>query len=1282
MREYRQWVNSSLRTELDKSSDDSREKLHASLALLPVDASQVDYLFARLIKATPSELPVLRDALKTHRSTLTPKLWTVLEPAKPGDGGLLPTASALASYAPDDPRWEGLAGKVSQALVSVNPVFLGSWLDALRPVRSKLTSPLATLFQERSVPETEQTLVTNILADYARDDPDRLAELLMVADPKAYVSLFPIVEKRAEQILPVFQAELAREATYSWNDPPLDPSWTEPSADLKGRIESAHGMVEKRFAFCQTMPLDRFVTTAKALDNSGYRPVRFRPFADGQDVKVAAVWTRDGCKWRMASGLTAEQVRTQDDELGQGSPDPAQTAGRVGRGSPGTRRVAAHDADRRSPALGESADSGRPSVPGRAGSGDPRPTLAGDLAMTKYVPVDVAGYEATDPQGKAAIHYAALWVEQTRPDDDAQMYVAATANEEKEAWKRLGGAKLVPRTQHALLGSDGKTRYCGVWGRPPRAGETARLPRHQSERNLEQSLATRSDQLLVDLAVSSAPPPTSTRVRAQASLAAAERILSAKPDDPIARYTRAMAYFHLGEDLKALVDLGLLIEKAPQFADVRHARVYRAIIHARLGQKKEAQEDLAFFQKGSTPESSKLYLAVVVASELGAGQSAAFERLEVALKRQPGDSGLAYDAACAYALASRALAKTDRASSERHAGRAIRLLEAAIKSGYSDYDHIQEDSDLDPIRDLPAFVDLIKESHPDRLYSEVWSADIRFDSKQSHGLDPAAQLRRCHELIAQGYRPVSLSTARTLPDGPLVTASVWHRPSVSEQARDDLAERQARAAAALVRLGRPAQVWPLLVHSPDPRLRSFIVNGLRPRGANPEVIAAEFDRLVKVGRGNDVGRGSPDPSQEPDRVGRGSPDPAQGADRRSPAPGASADSGTPSVPERAATLPVPGDARPTLSGDPRSRAARATNVMDAILFHPETSTLRALILTLGTYGAEWLSPGERDPLTAKLLDLYENDPDAGIHGAAEWTLRQWKQEERLKSAQAELSKLKDRGHRRWLINSQGQTFAVIDGPVQFRIGSPRGELDRDADELPHPRVIPRRFAIADKEVTVEQYDRFARAKPQFGLARSYLDKHSPEANGPMIGVSWFGAVAYCNWLSEQEGLPTDQWCYLPNDRRDYDAGMTIPADSFKRKGYRLPAEAEWEYACRAGTVTSRYYGLSKSLLEAYARYAANSNEHAWAGGRLLPNDLGLFDMLGNVYEWCQERNATYQPGGVESIHDEIINLRVPRLIRGGAFDYSPASVRSALRTGLLPWSQTSDSGFRLARTYQ
>ena len=91
-----------------------------------------------LLTAGPSELPVLRDALSPYGSTLSPRLWALLDSARPGESRLLPVAGALATYAPDEARWADLGAKVSRALVAVNPVFLGSWLDVLRPVRSKL----------------------------------------------------------------------------------------------------------------------------------------------------------------------------------------------------------------------------------------------------------------------------------------------------------------------------------------------------------------------------------------------------------------------------------------------------------------------------------------------------------------------------------------------------------------------------------------------------------------------------------------------------------------------------------------------------------------------------------------------------------------------------------------------------------------------------------------------------------------------------------------------------------------------------------------------------------------------------------------------------------------------------------------------------------------------------------------------------------------------------------------------------------------------------------------
>jgi eukaryotic-like serine/threonine-protein kinase len=268
--------------------------------------------------------------------------------------------------------------------------------------------------------------------------------------------------------------------------------------------------------------------------------------------------------------------------------------------------------------------------------------------------------------------------------------------------------------------------------------------------------------------------------------------------------------------------------------------------------------------------------------------------------------------------------------------------------------------------------------------------------------------------------------------------------------------------------------------------------------------------------------------------------------------------------------------------------------MDAILFHPETSMRRALILALGTYGLDGLSPGEREPLAARLLDLYKNDPDAGIHGAAEWTLRKRGQQDKVRELDAQLIQQNDWGERRWFINGQEQTFAIIEGPVEFRMGSPPTEPMREATmETSRRVIIPRRFAIAAKEVNLEQWQRFERTHAQHGLPPSFVKQYSPDPDGPMVGFTWYIAAEYCNWLSEQAGLPRDEWCYVPNESGVYAAGMSIPADVLRRIGYRLPTEAEWEYACRSGTVTRYPFGLSTELLKKYAWYQANSQDHAW-----------------------------------------------------------------------------------------
>jgi formylglycine-generating enzyme required for sulfatase activity len=442
-------------------------------------------------------------------------------------------------------------------------------------------------------------------------------------------------------------------------------------------------------------------------------------------------------------------------------------------------------------------------------------------------------------------------------------------------------------------------------------------------------------------------------------------------------------------------------------------------------------------------------------------------------------------------------------------------------------------------------------------------------------------------------------------------ATISETDKDSERVRDRLAERQARAAIALLRMGKVSQILPLLRHSSDPRLRSFIVNLLNPLGADPKRIVAELNQIV------------PHPK----------PTPAQGQE-----------------------------------------------LMDAVLFQPETSIRRALILALGTYGMGGLSSAEREPLTGMLLDLYLNDPDSGIHGAAEWTLRQCGQQEKLKKLDSELMKLKEWGNRRWFVNSLGQTFSVIEGPVEFRMGSPPTEPERAPDETLHRRIISRRFAISAKEVTVEQYKEFVRENPTDDHANN--DRYSPDPEGPMNSVVWYHAAAYCNWLSRKENLPE---CYETNGRGNYAAGMKIKPAALRLRGYRLPTEAEWEYACRAGTRTSRYYGSSRALLGPYAWYISTSQERTWPCGSIQPNELGLFDMLGNVWEWCQDVYQSYQPDRSGAVIDETNILELdnerPRPLRGGAFIDRPPNVRSAFRLEHAPLVKLSYDSFRTSRTY-
>jgi formylglycine-generating enzyme required for sulfatase activity len=352
---------------------------------------------------------------------------------------------------------------------------------------------------------------------------------------------------------------------------------------------------------------------------------------------------------------------------------------------------------------------------------------------------------------------------------------------------------------------------------------------------------------------------------------------------------------------------------------------------------------------------------------------------------------------------------------------------------------------------------------------------------------------------------------------------------------------------------------------------------------------------------------------------------------------------------------------------------------------------RALVLSLGGFTESQLSIAERQPLYAKLLAVYENEPDAGLHGAAEWLLRKWGQAkrmdevvEKLKCDEKRLQNGKSSDKRQWYINTQKQTFVIVDAG-EFLMGSPPSEPEPSNVADVHRCRIGRRFAISAHELTKGQFRVFSQTGKDASLAtHPQLREIVRDDESAQTPMSWYEAAHYCDWLSEREKIPRDQWCYDPKGGT-YGPGMKAKEKFWELTGYRLPTEAEWEFACRGGTVTSRYYGLSGRLLPQYAWYLANGEDRTWPAATLKPNDLGLFDMLGNAGEWCFDLARGYPHQKDKLFEDTPSTQPVAaadrRVMRGGDFVTRLTLVHSYNRFNHAPDYRGFDAGFRPARTY-
>jgi formylglycine-generating enzyme required for sulfatase activity len=222
----------------------------------------------------------------------------------------------------------------------------------------------------------------------------------------------------------------------------------------------------------------------------------------------------------------------------------------------------------------------------------------------------------------------------------------------------------------------------------------------------------------------------------------------------------------------------------------------------------------------------------------------------------------------------------------------------------------------------------------------------------------------------------------------------------------------------------------------------------------------------------------------------------------------------------------------------------------------------------------------------------------------------------------------------------------------FMMGSPASEPGRYSNETQH-QVTVGSFYMSRYEVTQAEYRAVMGSNPSFFTGD----------NLPVECVSWYDAVAYCNALSAMEGLAP---AYTINGTNVH---WNRNAD-----GYRLPTEAEWEYACRAGTTT--VYNTGDNITTDQANYNSNIGRTT-AVGSYAPNPWGLYDMHGNVFEWCWDRYGPY--GSAAQTDPAGPPSGAYRVFRGGSWHYGGQRLRSAYRLSYATSDRGTDVGFRLVR---
>ncbi|MDR2718654.1 MAG: SUMF1/EgtB/PvdO family nonheme iron enzyme [Treponema sp.] len=267
--------------------------------------------------------------------------------------------------------------------------------------------------------------------------------------------------------------------------------------------------------------------------------------------------------------------------------------------------------------------------------------------------------------------------------------------------------------------------------------------------------------------------------------------------------------------------------------------------------------------------------------------------------------------------------------------------------------------------------------------------------------------------------------------------------------------------------------------------------------------------------------------------------------------------------------------------------------------------------------------------------------------------------------------------------TSGKGIVLVKIPAGiFTMGSPTTEPDRSTDETQHPVTLTKSFYMGKYPVTQEQYQAVMGTNPSYFTTMVSGESGTP-GKLPVEGVSWYDALVFCNTLSIMEGLSP---VYSISDKTNPADWGTVPTSSpavwdavvmvSGANGYRLPTEAEWEYVCRAGTTTA--YNTGATISDNTGWYDYNSSSKTHQVGLKPANAWGLYDMHGNVFEWCWDWLGSYSNGAQTDPQGAVTGTN--RVGRGGSWGNYGRDLRSALRGDDTPSGRGDYLGFRLVRS--